>query len=253
MSSLRNQKVSEDEKVLTARHFKELAGRYLKLQFEREDKEERVGPPVRFVGKSFNQSDEDPNRVARAAGSKGYKAALEMVFEAIQARATDIHMEPTRNDMTVRFRVDGMLQPADPFSRSMGEAVINIFKVLSDMDIVEKRKPQDGSFSAQVQDRRVDFRVATAGSVAGEKLVMRIFDKKQQLMDLEPAWHARTNPRPNLRHRHPAARHAGRLRADGRRKKYDLVFKPERNRSLPEKRDHSRKPGGMPGPQRHAD
>jgi general secretion pathway protein E len=182
--SLRNQKVSEDEKVLTARHFKELARRYLKLQFEREDKEERVGPPVRFVGKSFNQSDEDPNRVARAAGSKGYKAALEMVFEAIQARATDIHMEPTRNDLTVRFRVDGMLQPADPFSRSMGEAVINIFKVLSDMDIVEKRKPQDGSFSAQVQDRRVDFRVATAGSVAGEKLVMRIFDKKQQLMDL---------------------------------------------------------------------
>ncbi len=93
-------------------------------------------------------------------------------------------MEPTRNDMTVRFRVDGMLKPADPFSRSMGEAVINIFKVLSNMDIVEKRKPQDGSFSAQVQDRRVDFRVATAGSVAGEKLVMRIFDKKQQLMDL---------------------------------------------------------------------
>jgi general secretion pathway protein E len=182
--SLRNQKVSDDDKVLTARHFKELGERFLKLKFEREDKQERTGPPVRFVGKSFNQSDEDPTRVARAQGSKGYKAALEMVFEAIQARATDIHMEPSRNDMSLRLRVDGMLQPADPFSRAMGEAVINIFKVLSNMDIVEKRKPQDGSFSAQVEDRRVDFRVATAGSVAGEKLVMRIFDKNQQLMDL---------------------------------------------------------------------
>jgi type II secretory ATPase GspE/PulE/Tfp pilus assembly ATPase PilB-like protein len=182
--NLRNQKVNEDERVLTVRHFKELGERYLKMRFEREDKEVRAGPPVRFIGKSFNQADEDPTRVARASGSKGYKAALEMVYEAIELRATDIHMEPGRNDMTVRFRTDGMLQPADPFSRAMGEAVINIFKVLSNMDIVEKRKPQDGSFSAEVENRRVDFRVATAGSVAGEKLVMRIFDKKQQLLDL---------------------------------------------------------------------
>src|SRR5439155_2014065 len=71
----------------------------------------------------------------------------------------------------------------DPFSRVMGDAVINIFKVLSNLDITEKRKPQDGSFSAQVEDRFVDFRVATAGSVVGEKLVMRILDKSQQLID----------------------------------------------------------------------
>jgi type II secretory ATPase GspE/PulE/Tfp pilus assembly ATPase PilB-like protein len=183
--NLRNQKVPTDERVLTKRHLRELAARYLRIRFAKEERVERTGPPVRFIGKSINQTDEDPNRVARAAGSKGYKAAVEMVYEALQFRATDIHMEPTRNQMTVRYRVDGILQPADPFSRGMGEAVINIFKVLSNMDIVEKRKPQDGSFAAEVEgDRRVDFRVATAGSVAGEKLVMRIFDRKQQILDL---------------------------------------------------------------------
>jgi type II secretory ATPase GspE/PulE/Tfp pilus assembly ATPase PilB-like protein len=122
--------------------------------------------------------------VARAAGSKGYKAALEMVWEALQLRATDIHMEPTRSQLQVRYRIDGILQPADPFSRTMGEAVINIFKVLANMDIVEKRKPQDGSFSAEADGGMVDFRVASAGSVAGEKLVMRVFDRKQQILDL---------------------------------------------------------------------
>src|SRR5262249_50067754 len=67
---------------------------------------------------------------------------------------------------------------------AMGDAVINIFKVLCNMDITEKRKPQDGSMSAQIEDHTVDFRVATAGSVAGEKLVMRILDKSQQIIDL---------------------------------------------------------------------
>jgi type II secretory ATPase GspE/PulE/Tfp pilus assembly ATPase PilB-like protein len=181
----RNQLVPYEERVLTERHLKEMANRYLQLRLrhERPD-EESTGPPVRFIGKSFNQVEEDPSRVARAAGSKGYKAALEMVYDAIRLRATDIHMEPGRKETAVRFRIDGILQTTDPFSRHMGDAVINIFKVLADMDIVEKRKPQDGSFSAEVERRLIDFRVATAGSVAGEKMVMRVFDRAQQILDL---------------------------------------------------------------------
>jgi type II secretory ATPase GspE/PulE/Tfp pilus assembly ATPase PilB-like protein len=184
-ASVRNGKVPREQRVLTERHFKDLANRYLFMHFAEEaEAEEEKAPPLRFIGKSFNQADEDPTRVARAAGSKGYKAALRMVHEAIQMRATDIHMEPSRTEVAVRFRIDGILQNTDPFSRHMGDAVINIFKVLADMDIVEKRKPQDGSFSAIASGRSVDFRVATAGSVAGEKLVMRIFDRGQQIQDL---------------------------------------------------------------------
>src|SRR5438132_1580495 len=73
-----------------------------------------AGPHLRVLGKSFNANDEDPMRVARAEGSRGYKAAREMVYEAITLRATDIHMEPTREEMHVRFRIDGILQPSDP-------------------------------------------------------------------------------------------------------------------------------------------
>lgn len=183
--NVRNQRVSEDDQVLTERHLRELLERYLRIRLpDSEGGETAGGPPIRFLGKSFTTGEEDPSRVARAEGSRGYKAAREMVYEAIILRATDIHMEPTREEMYVRFRIDGILQPSDPFSRQMGDAVINIFKVLSNMDITEKRKPQDGSFQAQCETKMVDFRVATAGSVVGEKLVMRILDKSKQLTSL---------------------------------------------------------------------
>jgi type II secretory ATPase GspE/PulE/Tfp pilus assembly ATPase PilB-like protein len=183
--TVRNNAVSPRERVLTEDHLKELAGRYLKLQFgDQEQVEAREGVRIRFMGRGAGQEHEDPTRVKRAMESKGYRGALEMVYEAIQRRATDIHLEPTKEEMAVRFRIDGMLTNAQPFSRSMGDAVVNIFKVLCNMDITEKRKPQDGSFSAALEDHTVDFRVATAGSVVGEKLVMRILDKSQQIIDL---------------------------------------------------------------------
>ncbi len=183
--NVRNQHVPAADKVLTEDHLKDLLEQLLKLKFKRREGEEAgAGPRIVFYGRSFNQLEDDPSRVTRAAGSKGYRAAKEMVYEAIQRRATDIHLEPTKEEMSVRFRVDGILQPADPFSRGMGDAVINIFKVLANLAIEERRKPQDGSLSATVDGRPVDFRVATAGSVAGEKLVMRILDKSQQIVDL---------------------------------------------------------------------
>jgi type II secretory ATPase GspE/PulE/Tfp pilus assembly ATPase PilB-like protein len=182
---VRNARVKYDKRVLTRRHLRSLAERFLKLKFRRKAVSDvDTGVPVRFIGKSRSDRDEDPARVARAEGSRGYKAARQMVYEAIQARATDIHLEPTKEEVQVRFRIDGILQTTAPFSRQMGEAVINIFKVLGALDITEKRKPQDGSFSAQVEERIVDFRIATAGSVAGEKLVMRILDKSQQIVSL---------------------------------------------------------------------
>ncbi len=179
--TVRNEQVEEDEKVLTPRHLRLLAARYLGMKPPPKPKKERIH--IQFIGKSGNKEEEDV-RVARVSESKGYKGALAMVYDAITMRATDIHMEPTKEEMTVRFRIDGMLQPAPGFSRHTGDAVINIFKVLSDLDITEKRKPQDGSFSALVDGRHVDFRVATSGSVAGEKLVLRILDKEKNILSL---------------------------------------------------------------------
>jgi type II secretory ATPase GspE/PulE/Tfp pilus assembly ATPase PilB-like protein len=206
----RNEIVPDDKKVLTPNHLQQLAARYLSLKFSKkaaQGKDKAI--PVRFIGKSADSKDNDPNRVRRAQESSQYRQALELVYNAIQARATDIHMEPTREVMTVRYRIDGMLQAITPFDRSEGDSVLNIFKVLAALDITEKRQAQDGSFSAEVQTvaesnvggrksgvkeeptlqprvvtRQVDFRVATAGSVVGEKMVMRILDRSRAIGDL---------------------------------------------------------------------
>jgi type II secretory ATPase GspE/PulE/Tfp pilus assembly ATPase PilB-like protein len=191
----RNEQVEPARRVLTPRHLRAVARRWLRLGPGDEAQEPGKVIPIRFIGKSMGSREEDKTRVTRAQGSRGYQAALEMVHEAVTLRATDIHMEPTKEEMTVRFRVDGMLHPSNPFGRVMGDAVVNIFKVLADLDITEKRKPQDGSFSAEVQEagrregeaarkRQVDFRAATAGSVTGEKLVLRILDHGRQLASL---------------------------------------------------------------------
>jgi general secretion pathway protein E len=182
--NVRNRRVPPDERVLTEGHWQRLARTYLKLDLGEEEEEQDPGPPIEFISKSHNQTEDGATRVARAEASKGFRAAKEMVWEALERRATDIHLEPTKEEMTVRFRIDGILHAADPFSRPMGDGVLNIFKVLADLDITEKRKPQDGSFSADVDGHAIDFRVATAGSVVGEKMVMRILDKAQQIIDL---------------------------------------------------------------------
>jgi type II secretory ATPase GspE/PulE/Tfp pilus assembly ATPase PilB-like protein len=208
---MRNEQVEPERRVLTGRHFRVLANRWLGLGLKIDQEQEEKPIPIRFIGKSANSREADQTRVTRAQGSHGYQAALEMVYEALQLRATDIHLEPTREEMAVRYRIDGILQATSPFGRKMGDAVVNIFKVLADLDITEKRKPQDGSFSAEVTEerpakkrktndespvlveseadadsktRQIDFRVATAGSVTGEKLVMRILDKSRQVASL---------------------------------------------------------------------
>jgi general secretion pathway protein E len=215
--SLRNEKATQDQKVLTPQHIRKLLRTWLRLNLA-EPEEPRLRPiPVRFIGKSAKEDPDELRRVARLQDSKGYRAALELVADAIEKRATDIHLEPTKDEMIVRFRIDGILESSNPFARATGDAVINIFKVLADLDITEKRKPQDGSFSAEVNmpvdpsesgqsnkkksededgeedqafrepeyhRRQVDFRVATAGSVVGEKLVLRILDPARQVVTL---------------------------------------------------------------------
>jgi type II secretory ATPase GspE/PulE/Tfp pilus assembly ATPase PilB-like protein len=209
----RNPQVDDEEKVLTAAHLQSL--------FQGKTKPTDKGPtktiPVRFLGKagSGGSKDDDAVRVRRVQESAGYRAAIELVHDAIQKRATDIHMEPTQDEMVIRYRIDGILMPGLTLERDQGDAVLNIFKVMADLDITEKRKAQDGSFRAEVQaeverlggkaktdeaddetplelkgdrphwiTRAIDFRVATAGSVAGEKLVMRILDRSKQATDL---------------------------------------------------------------------
>jgi type IV pilus assembly protein PilB len=108
-----------------------------------------------------------------------------IIKHAIEARASDIHIEPTQEDYRVRFRVDGLLHSSLVFPLAIGKAVVARVKILSNMKIDEKRKPQDGRFRAKHAGESVDVRVSTFPVVDGEKVVMRILEKNKDLVDFK--------------------------------------------------------------------
>jgi type IV pilus assembly protein PilB len=111
-----------------------------------------------------------------------------LIDQAISDRASDIHVEPTGSDLKVRLRIDGVLHEMQSADRSIMDGVISRLKIMSDLDIAERRKPQDGRLSVQHEGRTVDLRVATLPTVWGEKVVMRILDhsaETKRLRDLQ--------------------------------------------------------------------
>ncbi len=184
----RNKRVPESGRVMTPKHIKKVLIQFLgRLGIHlgsRERGEYTSGPPIRFIGKSRSGKGFDDSRSKTVENSKGYLAAKEMIYDAILRRATDVHLEPQEDELSVRYRIDGVMYPAEPFDRTIGDAIVNIFKVLSAMDITEKRKPQDGSFRAETEGREIDFRVATQGTQIGEKMSLRILDQENSVKTL---------------------------------------------------------------------
>jgi type IV pilus assembly protein PilB len=118
-------------------------------------------------------------------GAPVIKLVHSIVAQAVQQGASDIHVNPEEGDTRVMFRVDGVLAPAATIKRRMASAVVSRLKILADLDISEKRVPQDGRFALTVDGRRVDIRVVTLPLVYGEGVVMRILDKGVVVEDLE--------------------------------------------------------------------
>lgn len=107
-----------------------------------------------------------------------------LITQAINDRASDIHLEPTEHDLRVRFRIDGVLHEVMRSPRSIQSGVVSRLKIMSDINIAERRIPQDGRLSISSQGAKVDLRVATLPTVWGEKVVMRILDKSSTMLDL---------------------------------------------------------------------
>ena len=102
-----------------------------------------------------------------------------MVFTAIQRRASDIHIETQDDAVVVKYRIDGVLQPASrPIAKASHSAIISRIKVMAELDIAEKRVPQDGRFRLRVRGKTIDFRVSIMPSAHGEDSVIRILDKQ---------------------------------------------------------------------------
>ncbi|WP_457098206.1 GspE/PulE family protein [Microbacterium sp. P5_E9] len=107
-----------------------------------------------------------------------------LIAQAINDRASDIHVEPGEKQLTVRFRIDGVLHEMQKADRTIQDGIISRLKIMSSIDIAEKRKPQDGRLSVTHDGRSVDLRVATLPTVWGEKIVMRILDNTGQVMTM---------------------------------------------------------------------
>ncbi|MDD3506106.1 MAG: ATPase, T2SS/T4P/T4SS family, partial [Sulfurimonas sp.] len=105
----------------------------------------------------------------------------------IKNRASDVHIEPTEKNCVVRTRIDGKLTEIFIFEKDIYPPLASRLKLLSNLDIAEKRKPQDGRFSTLVGSKEYDFRISTLPILYGESIVMRVLDKQKALVKLEDA------------------------------------------------------------------
>jgi general secretion pathway protein E len=108
-----------------------------------------------------------------------------VLTQAIRENASDIHIEPFENRLVVRFRVDGILREVLQSKRGVAPLVVSRIKVMSKLDIAEKRLPQDGRISLRIAGRAVDVRVSTIPSGHGERVVLRLLDKQAGRLDLD--------------------------------------------------------------------
>jgi len=122
---------------------------------------------------------------ASAEDAPVIKLVFSVLGQAANEGASDVHFEPEEDGMRVRFRVDGVLRDAAQVPRRMVNGVISRIKIMSELDIAEKRVPQDGRVSVNVEDRRVDLRVTTLPTQLGEGATIRILDKENAVFTLD--------------------------------------------------------------------
>ena len=118
------------------------------------------------------------------SGSPAVEIVNLLIRQGLRDRASDIHIEPQKDYLRIRFRIDGVLQDMAHLPTSTGAALASRVKIMAGMNIVERRRAQDGQISVNVDDRELDVRVATIETIWGEKLVMRLLDRSRSLITL---------------------------------------------------------------------
>ncbi len=133
----------------------------------------------------IKEEDEDAGRLTEAVDEAPVvKLANLILVEAIKKRASDIHIEPYEHSFRVRYRMDGSLYEVMSPPKKLQAALTSRFKIMSSLDIAERRLPQDGRIKLKVEGKEVDLRVSTLPCLFGEKIVMRILDKSNLTLDL---------------------------------------------------------------------
>ena len=154
-------------------------GRYLRSDEELSDLSEQIGEIAAVDGLGATETiDEsvDDAPIVRFVNL--------LISQAITDRASDIHIEPGERQLTVRYRIDGVLHEMQKADRAIQDGVISRLKIMASVDIAERRKPQDGRLSVHHDGRQIDLRLATLPTVWGEKIVMRILDSSAQTLSM---------------------------------------------------------------------
>jgi type IV pilus assembly protein PilB len=154
---------------------------------ELEEPETAAEPePAAPSGPLYDIHDQGPiNFGASGEDASVIQLVHRIIKEAVERGSSDIHFEPGDEEMRVRYRIDGVLLEAAIIPSSVTPAVTSRLKILSDLDIAERRVPQDGRISMEIADRHVDLRVATLPAAYGENVVMRILDQSSVIIQLE--------------------------------------------------------------------
>ncbi len=133
---------------------------------------------------SRNEADQDDDELDDTANMPMVRAINHLIAQAVQQHASDLHIEPQEDGVRVRFRLDGVLHDYMQVPKSVNGGMSSRLKVMANMDIAERRIPQDGRITVPIGDRVVDLRVATVPSVWGEEVILRILDRSTSLLTL---------------------------------------------------------------------
>jgi general secretion pathway protein E/type IV pilus assembly protein PilB len=133
------------------------------------------------------QSEDDMDLMEIAEGPSIIRFVNQVLTEAVERRATDVHIEPFEDELRIRYRVDGVLQEAmiPQQARRFQAAIVSRLKILSHLDIAEKRLPQDGRIKIKVSSREIDIRVSVIPMLHGEAVVLRLLDRSAVLLGME--------------------------------------------------------------------
>jgi type IV pilus assembly protein PilB len=150
-----------------------------------EEVSEAPPPSPNGGGPLYDLTPQTVNFGASGEDASVIQLVQRVISEAVERGSSDIHFEPQEEEMRVRYRIDGVLQEAAIVPSSVIPAVTSRIKILSDLDIAERRIPQDGRVTTQVDGKMIDLRVATLPAQYGEKVVMRILDSSKAMISLE--------------------------------------------------------------------
>ncbi len=187
LSTLMGFKVSA--KITDSKALEEALSKY----YETQDDREGIGELIDEIqGDSFlaefegrNQSI-DLDELKELSESNPIKKLLNLVLlQAIRDKASDVHFEPFENEYKMRYRIDGVLYEMIPPPKHIAAALSSRIKVMADLDIAERRLPQDGRISLTVQGNPIDLRVSVLPTMFGESVVLRVLDRSQMNLDLE--------------------------------------------------------------------